>query len=295
MLYGFTSDTQWAAINFFETVSGGMICEDYDREPPTERRRLHTGMEHSASVARRPLTTEERALAMRYFGGRCWIKVTFDSSEGAERALASSPHPIQGHWVYAEPFRGHGPETDEPIPVRDEDHEQGLLGAARPSRKATTFGPAAGKATPTTAGRSNSTLPRSFASQQLEDADTQSVTSTTASSATATLGETNGLRHRETGGETKEVASPAPSQRFPDMPRTVLRPATEALLPQLSWSERIIRSLKRGGWIPGEVIGTVVPRLENGEFDWAAASFYWKVFYWIDSTFGTDLCGLKEA
>ena len=307
MLYGYSADTQWAAISFYETVSGGMICEDYDRDPPMERRRLHTGMEHTVNVARRTLTVEERMLAMRYSGGRCWIKVTFDSKEAADRALSSSPHPIQGHWVYAQPFRGERPEADEPIPVRDEDYDQGLIGAARPtSSKATTLGPAAGHAAATATGRSaTATLPRSFTvratdADEPSTADAQSVTSTTASSATATLNDATSLRQRELSTATGLEPSarntiPTTSKRFPDMQRTVLRPATEALLPQLPWHERVFRSLRQGGWIPEEVFGTVVPQMDNGEFDWTAASFYWKVCYWLDSILGTDMCGIKEA
>ena len=85
-----------------------------------------------------------------------------------------------------------------------------------------------------------------------------------------------------------DAAASTSFKHFPDEARTVLRPASEALLPQMSWSERIVKQLTQGGWIPGDIIGSVVPRLENGDFDWASASFYWKLFYWIDSVLGTD-------
>ena len=46
---------------------------------------------------------------------------------------------------------------------------------------------------------------------------------------------------------------------------------------------------------PKEIIGNTVPRLENGEFDSKTASYYWKFFYWLDRTLGSDWCGLREA
>ena len=303
MLYGYSPDTQWAALQFYEQVSGGMICEDYERGPPAERKRFYSGLE-TTHAPRRALTKEEKSLAMRYSGGVCWIKVTLDSREAAERAIAASPHALQGHWVYAEAFKGQGPDVDEPILVRDEDRETGLLGAARPPQhKSATLG--ASSAPPLelrspVQQRGSSTLPRSFVARESSQQDDASVASTaTASSATATIVDAGGVRRRDAGAELGQVVpvheSLATFSRFPDKPRTVLRPASEALLPQMTWSERVVKSLREGGWIPGDMIGTVVPRLESGEFDWASASFYWKLFYWIDCTLGTDLCGLKEG
>lgn len=128
MLYGYSPNTLWAAVSFYETVSSGIICEDYEREPPSEHRN-RVGV--TSNVPPRALTKAEKVLARQYHGGHCWINVTFDSTEAAERAICSSPHLLQGHWVYAEPFRGIGPEVDEPILMRKEDREQGLLGAPR--------------------------------------------------------------------------------------------------------------------------------------------------------------------
>jgi hypothetical protein len=34
------------------------------------------------------------------------------------------------------------------------------------------------------------------------------------------------------------------------------------------------------------MIGNEVPRKEDGEFDHARASLYWKFIWWLDATFG---------
>ncbi|KAL8963953.1 MAG: hypothetical protein Q9183_004819 [Haloplaca sp. 2 TL-2023] len=103
MLYGFSHPTQWAAVSFYERASGGMICEDYDRHPPAEARRIPTTFSSPGFGSRRALTTAEKKLSMSYKGGNSWIKVTFDSADAADRACQSSPHLIQGHWTFARP------------------------------------------------------------------------------------------------------------------------------------------------------------------------------------------------
>ena len=64
-------------------------------------------------------------------------------------------------------------------------------------------------------------------------------------------------------------------------------PAEQALMPKQpkqSWS----------AWLgASELIGTTVPRREDGKFDWERASLYWRVFWWLDGLFGTDFCGIK--
>ena len=77
--------------------------------------------------------------------------------------------------------------------------------------------------------------------------------------------------------------------------RTVLRPAHESFLPaRPTWVEATIARLIAAGWLPGDMIGHRMPVLENGDFDWDHASLYWKAFYWIDSHFGSDFCGMKD-
>ena len=314
MLYGYSPDYQWAAIQHYETVSAGMICEDYDRDPPAERRRYQTSLGYSGHIPPRQLTKAERAMAMQYKGGSCWIKVTFDSVEAAERAIFSSPHLIQGHWVYATPYRGQAHEPDEPILIRDEDRQQGLLGAPKPLPRPQTLGASFSMSAlqrTTSVNKANTTLPRSFGltgaiSEEIQPpAEETSVSSSTASSATALEPTYPDLRRREPlqlNGDPRSPTSPlvptviSPTfTHFPDTRRTILRPASEAFLPQPSWTEKLFRSLTQSGWIPGDVIGVAVPRLENGDFDWATASFYWKLCYWLDTHLGTDLCGMKET
>ena len=320
MLYGYSPETQWAAIQFYESVSGGIICEDYERVPPVERRRFQNGLGYSGHMRPRALTKAEKASAMQYRGGSCWIKVTFDSIEAGERAIYNSPHPIQGHLVHAQAYRGQAPDIDEPMPLTEEVQTQVLLGGGKSDRRPPqTLG--ASFSLPSLQGRDvtqrgTTTLPRSFTvtgnteeqpMQQLsEDA---SLSSSTASSATALGPEQAMLHHRTSTSLFTEIRSPdaretaivQPSRRpktfthFPDTPRTLLKPAAEAFLPQSSWTERLSRQLSHSGWIPGDIIGNAVPRLENGAFDWTNASFYWKVCYWLDTTFGMDLCGIKES
>ena len=313
ILYGYSPGTQWSAISFYESVSLGLICEDYSRKPPIERRRYQNNFEDTRHVHARPLTKAEEALAFQYRGGECWIKVTFDSIEAAERAIHSSPHAIQGHWIYAKPYRGQGPPADEPILLRDEDRQQGALGAPKPMpSQSQTLGPSFSMPSfnvtnaPT---RANATLPRSFTTGSNTEAlrhsatDEVSISSSTASSATATaldypsLQPRNFSQSRDLGapaGETNSTTNLGQSAtftHFPDTPRTILRPASEAFLPQKSWTETVFKRLT---WFSPDYIGNSVPRLENGEFDWSSATLYWKLFYWVDTLLGTDWCGMKE-
>jgi hypothetical protein len=303
MLYGYSPDAQWAAIEFYEKISGGMVCEDYEREPPLERRRYQGGIGRGEQNKLRPLTKQEKLLAMQYKGGSTWIKVTFDSREAAECAINNSPHPIQGHWVYAQPYHGQGREKDEPILIKDDNRQQGLLSAPRPSvRQSQTIGSSFPVASlrQNSGYKHNATLTRSIHSSSTSAQPTLS--SSTASSATVLEPDYHQLRARQTSQIERNISSqpvgnqnPPTFSHFPDTCRTLIRPATEAFLPQPTWSERFIQQLTQSGWIPGDVIGNAVPMTQGGDFDWATASFYWKICYWIDNTFGTDICGMNEG
>ncbi|KAL9024400.1 MAG: hypothetical protein Q9180_007912, partial [Flavoplaca navasiana] len=165
--------------------------------------------------------------------------------------------------------------------------------------------------------QASATLPRFFTSNSSSQAndsqrlESESGSPSTASSATATAGNTGeddmSLRQRRSGvpdpsdSQNMALETQPPSQEnkkymrfFPDVPRTILRPASEAFLPQPTWVQRTLRYLEDLGLIPRDVIGHAVPFTESGEFDWANASFYWRICYWMDSTFGTDICGLKD-
>lgn len=280
-----------------------MICEDYERQPPVELRKYPNTYSASPRAHTRPLTKAERALAFKYAGGDHWVKVTFDSAEAAERAMENSPAQICGHWVHAQPYHGSGPDSDIAIPIREDEREAGKPMQRAPQTIGASF-----------AQRGNihqrtvSTLPRSFAAnaaareKDLQTYERESPSSSTATSGTATGADYPDLGLRNTP-QAETTASPLQAQQprtpqmmshFPDVPRTVLRPAHEAFLPVPSWWERQMRWLAGKGLVPGEVIGDNIPLTGNGEFDWARASFYWKFFYWIDCHLGSDYCGLKD-
>lgn len=305
LLYGFAPGKYNAAIGFYEQVSAGIICEDYERKVPNRR----FPDIYSAPSPARSLTKAERTLAAQYRGGECWIKVTFDSAEAAERAIFNSPHRIDGYWVYAQEFRGVGPDSDEPISVRKDEGQQMAISSHRPSQ---TLGHSFAQSL-NIQGRGFNTLPRSFttnpSSQENEQQpnEQESLSSSTASSATATdidypiLRNRNQLQTHQSedlslSQQNGSITSGRQSLRhFPDAPRTLIRPASEAFLPQPSWSEKAVTRLVNTGLIPGDFIGTGPPRLANGEFDYRMASYYWRFFYWIDNALGTDICGLKES
>ncbi|MCJ1397498.1 hypothetical protein MMC11_000691 [Xylographa trunciseda] len=315
MIYGFSPESQWAAIQYYESVSGGIICEDYEREAPDERRRYHTSLGNSGYTPPRILTKAERTLAMQYKGGLCWIKVTLDSAEAANRAIYCSPHLLQGNWVYAKLYTGEQYEPDEPIRMREDERQEGRLSGPKPSTRL--FQSLGASFSTSTMPRSavstkiSATLPRSYKinSNGLEDSHQVdggvSPSSSTASSTTALSPDQCQARPRTSSHLENEGPSgitltatkqpPRTFTHFPDTARTVLKPAAEAFLPQPSWSERTFKRLTRSGWVPGDIIGIAVPRLENGDFDWSTASFYWKICYWIDTRFGMDLCGMKES
>ena len=277
ILFGYSTNSQYEAIRIFEKVSMGMICEDYDREPPAELRRYPSMITQSPRNRSRPLTKEERAKVFRYAGGAHWVKVTFDSAETAERAMSLGAAKVYGHWVFAQPWHGVNPEVDEPIPMTEEEQKVGKFLRKMPQR---------GGASQALQSQPDGNL-----------ANGGSITSTTASSGTATgLDQTN-LRNRNQNQGVQAGAgaqNPRMMRFFPDQQRTVLRPAHEALLPQPTWWERQLRWLSDNGLIPGEIIGNGPPVDDNGNFVHERASFYWRFFYWIDSTFGTDYCGLKD-
>ena len=304
-LYGFAPGTHWAAVNSYERASYGYICEDYDREPPMERRRIPNPSTAAQMVRARALTKQEAVLARQFHGGNCWLKVTFDSAEAADLAIRSSPQRILGHWVYAELFHGVQPNgPDEPIPLQQEDVGRGQYGGVAPApRPSRSLGSSFAK-TNTLQTRSLTALSNSLPGTSMVQVDTQepggviSQSSSTATSATATAPEHSDLRHRVINQPVQNVRAPQRDPRFfthfPDVPRTVLRPAHEAFPPQPSYWETWTQWLSDKGLFPGDMIDNGPPFLENGDFDWASASFYWKVFYWLDSHIWTNFCGTRD-
>ncbi|PMD33190.1 hypothetical protein L207DRAFT_439130 [Hyaloscypha variabilis F] len=290
ILRGFKSTQQYAAIREYERI-GGRICEDYPRDAPLEQRRYKSDLRDPASLRRRALTAEEKAKAYKFAGGEHWIKVTFESAEAAEVAVEASPQTILGHIVSAELYRGVPPTADQANPVDRQTQSLGVASGhdARP-------------------GRSSSTLPRSFATPSMReigrganslsppdstnssshtlDTATLSYTSATASSATLT-----GFRSSES--TVTAQGSPAFCSKYiPTAKRMKLLPAEQALLPQQSFSKRVMSNIPLISWLSADIIGSAVPRTEQGDFDWVKASLYWKMVWWIDSLTGWfDVCG----
>ncbi|KAF2083600.1 hypothetical protein K490DRAFT_51224 [Saccharata proteae CBS 121410] len=276
ILYGYSSETQWAAIEYYERVSSGFIYEDYERHPP------HSKYNQSLSLTRAALQGNLSAAALRkkntYAGGVHWIKVTFDSPEAADLACHYSPHTIHGHAVFAELFRGTGPQRgDTAIPAT----QMGAAAAATesPAHSSTTF-------------RNDTASPS---------------TSDTASSATVRENANGNLRQRgsiPSNNPKSEAAATANAKQDAPQPaagrirgarRAILRPAEQALLPVGSWWQQRLGNTPIIGMFVGtgiEVIGSEVPRKEDGSFDKDNASFYWKIWAFIDACLKTDFLGL---
>jgi hypothetical protein len=305
MLYGFGQDTQWAAIDYYEKVSGGIVYEEYDREPYNPKFSYAFGAQRSSHL--RSLDKAALRKVNEYVGGEHWIKVTFDSAEAAERACHYSPKNIQGYTVFAESYRGTGP-----------------TGGDRALR-AQVGGPASLIPSPNTV--SSSTIGASGASQS----------STTVSSATATasIPASTSLFSRtpavpSSGAFPSDIddtvhrapvlapatLAPIPSSvqttsshLQPTSRRATLRlkganvkpavflPQEKAFLPAKPRWQQTFGSLPVIGWVIGSgqgIIGNQVPRKEDGTFDNESASLYWRAWYAVDSCFGTDFCGVRD-
>ncbi|KAI9804972.1 MAG: hypothetical protein M1833_006275 [Piccolia ochrophora] len=304
ILYGYQSEHQYAAIKAYELISQGMVCEDYPREPDVQYMKYRSTPSDSRS---RSLTLEERKKANVCAGGNCWIKVTFDSAEAAWKAIHfGSPLVIYDHWVFAEYYRRCGPARDRPIPVLHEYDGKPLTDAARLAKRRalsleSTFSQSSTKAVEEVT-RSSSTLPRSFISHDDSRASDSPPTasSSTVSSATTTgfdVSATNTGMGSFRGSNISASPQLPPNARctlIPEARRAVLIPAEMALLPQRSFTQRLTGVLPFADFWTGNLIGDYVPRLDNGDFDYNGASIYWRVCWWIDRIFRTDVCGLKD-
>jgi hypothetical protein len=325
ILYGYRDkDHEWKVIDKYERISQGMICEDYPRNDPSAANH-YTQLLSGGDVVIRNLSADANRKSKRYAGGYHWIKVTFDSTEAADRACFYSPHEIDGHMVHCELYNGHGPVEDAPLPAS-------IVANTQRNRTARTL-----TSSHSTAFLSNSskdqdrmTLPRSFAMNNLSSVpdipedeghsndsstlDTETITSTatsaTATSATATATSQQGLTTSSTwtsGASTDQgiahrrpapMSEPAPDNEFmthiPSVRRTKLRPLAEALPPQPTMTERVLRSIPILSWFTGDIVGEGPMLREDGTFDWDTSSMYWKFWYSFDRCLNTDMCGLKE-
>jgi hypothetical protein len=314
ILYGYGQDAQWAALSHYEKVSNGLIYEEYDREPYNQKFGFNLSSHRSSHY--RSLSKSALRKVNEYVGGDHWIKVTFDSAEAAERACHYSPRVIQGYTVYAEMYRGTGPQSgDRPIRA-----EAGSI--------------------------SQATSPNTVSSATVGGARGVSASSTTASSATATASRpaSQGLLSRSTTDPAFLRRSGAFPSHVDDMPvepvrsqqqeqhtaldsttfpatttttalnprsqRATLRlkganvkpvvflPQEKAFLPAKPRWQQTFGSLPIIGWVIGSgqgIIGDHVPRKEDGTFDQNSASLYWRVWYMVDNCFGSDFCGVRDA
>lgn len=291
ILYGHKDTaSQWKAIDQFERISHGFICEDYPRTDPDIAPKYPQLLSSGDVVIHRELSADANRKAKRYAGGQHWIKVTFNSFAAADRACYFSPQEIDGHTVFCELYHGHGPNQDIPLP-------QGSLEATRlkQPRPHSFVIPATNTTLQTDETERTLTRPFNLASQEpdsqpFDDAISQQSTVTASSATVAVPPSNNGtLRQRVPQQNQSEFMTHIPTVR-----RAVLRPVSEALPPQPSMGERIIRSIPLLSWLTGDIVGDGPVLKDDGGFDYDKSNLYWRFWYMIDMVLGTDLCGLKE-
>ncbi|CAH0039806.1 unnamed protein product [Clonostachys solani] len=286
MLRGYRSSTQqYAAVSHFESLAG-IILEDYPREPPPSQRRYKSQLRDPAFRRQRTLNAEERMKVNRVDGGEHWIKVTFESAQAADAAIYASPQRILGHLVYAEPYKGMPPPKDEAIPDLDSlfagEHERSKSMPAaygQPRRKSVTSFPTSFNSRLVDL---NNSPPQSLDSSQTLETGTLS-SGTVIDSTPAVIGNSGAT---SSGIEPLIVEDSVFCRSIPTARRAVLLPAEQALKPQKSVTQRILSAIPFINWFSGSIIGNEVPRTETGDFDWNRASLYWKIIWWLDSTFG---------
>ena len=280
VLYGFGEELQWAALDFYERVSGGTVLEDYDRQPPGQRYDISRSFGRAAG--QRSLTKAALKKKNAFAGGEHWIKVTFDSRAAGDLACARSPHIVKGYLVYAEPYLGRGPGKDEAIIATQAGAQ--ITDEVLPMTFSTTAtnpvleGSPNGSSTTATSATAtirqegalaNGTIPQATPQRARSDPFTTPTTTSTALQP-----------------QSQQLTSRRPGRITGVIPVTVL-PASAAFMP---------KQPKPALWAwfwPSEVIGSSVPKREDGGFDYEKASLYWKLFWFVDSWFRTDLCGLK--
>ncbi|TKX21461.1 hypothetical protein C1H76_6535 [Elsinoe australis] len=299
MLYGYGSGQEWAAIEFYERVSGGSILEDYDRVPP------HTRYDPALSLSRarsqRSLSKAALAKRNRYNGGLHWIKVTFDSPEAADLAYDRSPHTLHGYLVYAEPYRGTGPPRDGAIPcsqagaMLDGESLPNTFSSKTLSRGAET----ATESPESSQTMSSATIGEPITMRDLRGEGLQVPRQMEKSVSMPSLAVPGALQSFSTSAE--PVGKREPKQRplrIAGATRAVLKPADQALMPTQPKYTGLLAFIPLLGLLfgsaKGDSSGSTIPKLESGEVDWNNAGLYWLFFAWLDGLLGTDMCGLKS-
>lgn len=311
ILRGYRSaQQQYAAINHYEQLAG-RICEDYPREPPVESRRYKSELRDPAFTRRRALTPEERAKVNRADSGEHWVKVTFESAEAADAAIFASPQTVLGHLVYAEPYHGVPPARDEAIPdpaTVGSGFAEGGSALHRTASMRRHIG-----------GRSALTAGFPQPSKPSEGADWSPSNSQVSSSLTAdtmTVGSTTGTSTISSSTVTGRTPAPMAAEHqqqqqqeqqqqenrddefcrvIPTARKAKLLPMEQALLPAPSLTQRIANHIPFLRWFNGAMIGSEVPRTDTGEFDWARASLYWKLMWWLDFLLGLFGGEIRDA
>ena len=302
---------------FERTVAPSIICEDYPREDPNLFLSSTStfGFSPAAIVVHRDLSHDALKKSRVYRGGQHWIKVTFDSYQAAQKACDYSPVEIDGHLVYCEMWEGKAPFSDQPLlkGQNGDNRQRQLDPKMRTLTSSQSTGFVAGKDSAVSGfERAMQTLPRSHtmpAQQYLQpySQDDSSITSTTASSATAigpepmTPARTSGLRSQSTP-QLQILQSPDSMYmtHIPSVKRAVLRPISEALPPQPSTSQRVVRSIPMLEWLfgskdaSGDIIGEGPALKEDGSWDNDKNGWYWSFWHSVDTLLGTDSCGIRD-
>jgi len=305
LIYGYNNDHQYAAIEFYESTSGGRIYEDYDRYPPNPRFNTFLTTTARSAIPRSLPQTALRKINT-YSGGDHWIKVTFDSPEAAERACYYSPHIIHGYACYAEPWRGVGPSSDIAISSSAATGGSGAdsLRQRRTSNQQRDSGANQRNGT-------NSMPSRIHSAPSLIGSNNASSSGNDTQSLQPVFEDDEQLSERNQEGQQTSTPPPRPL-RIQGATRAILLPASDALLPVAPWSQRTFGHIPLVGSLVGGVpslantkvgeltiqaglqgLGNVVPRKEDGTFDWDRAGWYWRVCWMLDRLTGLDLCGLK--
>ncbi|KAL1843899.1 hypothetical protein VTJ49DRAFT_6842 [Mycothermus thermophilus] len=287
ILRGYRSvDQQYAAVNHYEQLAG-RICEDYPREPPLESRRYRSELRDPAFTRRRALTPAERAKVNRAHSGEHWVKVTFESADAADAAIFASPQQILGHLVYAEPYHGAPPTRDEPIP---DPSIAAISGTRYPQLRRPLRHSRTDSWLLQQTGADDASPPLSQTPTSLT-ADTMTVGSTSVDTSNTITGRmvsspSNGTEQQQQQEETTPPANDEFCRAIPTVRKAKLLPVEQALLPAPSLAQRIANFIPFLRWFNGAMIGSEVPRTDTGEFDWARASLYWKLMWWLDFLLG---------
>jgi hypothetical protein len=303
ILYGYGHESQWAAISHFEKVSKGIIYEQYERDPRGGKYGFSFGQQQSAQY--NLLSKMAMAKVNEFVGGDHWIKVTFDSAEAAERACHYSPHNIQGYTVFAEPYRGTVPTGgDRAIRAMG-----GSSVATSPNTMSSTtmrLGASQSSATLSSATATASipaSMPPRLVSEPLFRAsgafpwenENEAVVPTPigpvapVEAQNRSQGQTTGAQNGRAGRTTLRIKNAKVVQFLPQ---------DKAFLPAPPKWQQTLGAFPVIGWVIGSghgIIGDQVPRKEDGQFDNATASLYWRLWYMVDTCLGTDFCGVKEA